>query len=554
MTKHPLPRDIDVAIIGSGVNGLSAAALLATRGRRVAVFEANAHPGGAVATAEVTLPGFAHDLFAMNLGLFAGGPVMAQLGEQLGARGLDLVGSAAPFCSVFDDGSMIGVEADPAATERNVAAIAPGDLPAWRRLRVRLDRWLPHIGGLLGTDLLSPAAAKTVWKAQRSLGFDEVLEIARLGLSSTRAFTEEHFDDPRTRALLAAWGMHLDFAPDVSGGALFSFLETFGGEKFGMVIGKGGAVALVDALVGVIEAHGGSVHCNAPVTAVDVVDGAATGLVLGDGTRIRAGQVVANVNPRLLPDLLPPGTLTSSQDEVRTFRPGLATMMIHCALSDLPAWRAADAQRFNYVHVGGTIDDMALAYTQAAAGRLPDRPVLVVGQPTVSDPSRAPEGQHVLWVQVRVLPSVLASGQAWSEVAEAYADQVMAILEEHAPGLSEQVLARHVMSPADLESANRNLVGGDSLGGSHHPAQYFFLRPRPGFNRHRAPVRNLYLCGAGTWPGAGVGGVSGALVADLIQPPAPVTTWGHVATTATGLSKQVVRRVGKRLGRPAGPR
>ncbi len=141
-----------------------------------------------------------------------------------------------------------------------------------------------------------------------------------------------------------------------------------------------------------------------------------------------------------------------------------------------------------------------------------------------------------------MLPSKIASGEAWSEVAESYADHVMAILEEHAPGLTERVLGRTVLSPVDLEASNRNLVGGDSLGGSHHPAQYFFLRPRPGFTKHRTPVRDLYLCGAGTWPGAGVGGVSGALVADQIQPPAPTTKWGQVTTTATELGRRLRRR------------
>ena len=532
---------VDVAIVGAGINGLSAAALLAKRGKKVLVCEANPTPGGAVATAEVTLPGFHHDLYAMNLGLFAGGPVMAQLGADLARHGLDLVGSAAPFCSIFDDGTMIGVEADPVATESNVAAVAPDDVPAWRELRAKLDRWLPHIGGLLGTDLPSRAAVSALWKAQRAMGTDEVMEIARLALSSTRAFTEEHFTDPRTKALLAAWGMHLDFAPDISGGALFSFLETFGGEKFGMVIGRGGAAALVNALVAVITENGGEVRCGVAVDRIEVIDGQARGLVLADGTRVSAEKVVANVNPALLPKLLPEGCLDKAQRQVTTFRPGLATMMIHCALDELPQWRAEDAGRFNYVHVGGTIDDMAMAYTQAAAGKLPDRPVLVVGQPTLSDPSRAPEGKHVLWVQVRVLPTQLASGESWADAGEAYADRVLAILEEHAPGLWASIRGRAVFTPADLEAANRNLIGGDSLGGSHHPAQYFFLRPRPGFTRHRTPVAGLYLCGAGTWPGAGVGGVSGSLVADAIAAPEPSSRLGQVGAAARDLGRKLRR-------------
>jgi phytoene dehydrogenase-like protein len=190
-------------------------------------------------------------------------------------------------------------------------------------------------------------------------------------------------------------------------------------------------------------------------------------------------------------------------------------MMIHLALEDLPEWRAAQAREFNYVHIGPYLDDMAMAYTQAAAGDLPDTPTLVVGQPTVTDPSRAPEGRHVLWVQVRVLPLEPRAG-SWDEIGEAYADRVIARIEEYAPGLSSRIIARHVMTPADLQRSNANLVLGDSLGGSHHPAQYFFLRPVPGWWRHRSPVDRLYVCGAGTWPGGGVGGGSGAMAADAI--------------------------------------
>ena len=227
--------------------------------------------------------------------------------------------------------------------------------------------------------------------------------------------------------------------------------------------------------------------------------------------------VISNVNPALMPDLLPDSV--ASRPEVaraREFRPGYATMMIHLAMDDLPPWIAAEARTYNYVHIGPYIDDMARAYTDAAAGQLPSTPTLVVGQPTVSDPSRAPEGKHVLWVQVRVLPLELADGRSWDDAAQGYADHVMEILEQYAPGIGSKVIARTVLSPADLQRYNANLVMGDSLGGSHHPAQFFFLRPVPGWGRHRSPVSRLFLCGASTWPGGGVGGASGAMVADAV--------------------------------------
>ncbi|MGA0208569.1 MAG: phytoene desaturase family protein [Candidatus Nanopelagicales bacterium] len=509
----------EVAVIGAGINGLSAAALLAKAGRSVVVLEAQPEPGGAVRTQEITEPGFRHDLFAMNLGLFAGGPVMAALGPDLERHGFSLVPSARPFCSVFPDGSMIGVHANLDATIAELRREAPEDIEAWQRLSAQLGEWAPYLFGVLGADMPSWAMARTVYKAWRKLGTDGVYEMAKLALQSTRSFTGENFASPKTRALMASWGMHLDFAPDISGGALFSFLETIGGQQFGMVIGKGGAAGLIEALVAVIGEYGGEVRCDATVREISMQSGKASGVVLADGSRIEASRaVVSNVNPALMAQLLPADQQQRLDvRRVRGFTPGLATMMIHLALDDLPAWRADEARTFNYVHIGPYIDDMAMTYTQAAAGRLPDSPTLVVGQPTVSDPSRAPEGKHTLWVQVRVLPLTLADGSTWDQVGERYADRIIDKIEEYAPGLRSSIRSRAVLTPADLERHNANLIGGDSLGGSHHPAQFFFLRPVPGWGRHRTPVRDLYVCGSGTWPGGGVGGGSGALVAELLS-------------------------------------
>jgi phytoene dehydrogenase-like protein len=199
-------------------------------------------------------------------------------------------------------------------------------------------------------------------------------------------------------------------------------------------------------------------------------------------------------------------------------------MMIHLALSGLPDWNAgAELQRFAYVHLAPGYQVMSTAYAEVMSGLLPREPVLVVGQPTAIDPSRAPAGKHVLWVQVRVLPSTIRGDAAgmisathWDEAKELYADRVIALIERYAPGVSGKILARTVMSPLDLERENPNLIGGDSLSGSHHLDQNFLFRPVFGWSRYATPVKGLYLVGASTWPGGGLNAGSGFMLAKML--------------------------------------
>ena len=513
-----------IVVVGSGINGLSAAALLAKKGLSVTVLESADQFGGAVRTEEATLPGFKHDLFATNLSLFAGGGVMAELKDDLIRNGLEFISSTKPYCSVFPDGKSIGITMDREANLATLARVAPGDVESWRALTIKLGDLAPHLFPILGTELPSFAAVKSLYKTWRAIGTTGLFDLVRLLLQSSRAFADEKFVHPETKALAATWGMHLDYGPDISGGALFSFLESIGGQEFGMVLGKGGADTLIKALVGVIKENGGTVIAGTKVVEIVTQNGKAVGVRTLDGKTYEADQVIANVNPALIPALLSSEELMKPEiSKIKNFRPGLGTMMIHLALSELPDWRASEAGEFNYVHIAPYIDDMAMTYTLAAAGKLPSTPTLVIGQPTVSDPSRAPAGKHILWIQVRVLPLEITgdaagsiSGKTWDEVGEAYADRIIKNIEKYAPGLSSKILSRKVLTPADLEKYNANLIGGDSLGGSHHPAQFFFLRPMPGWTGHKAPIKNLFLCGSGTWPGGGVGGGSGLMVANLI--------------------------------------
>lgn len=517
----------DAVIIGAGHNGLAAAVHLASKGWSVAVVEKADVAGGAVKTAEVTLPGFRHDLYAMNLGLFAGSPFFAAHKDRLIANGLDFVGASDCFATAFPDGTWLGVSQDAEANIARIAAVSAADAEAWRRMMADFGRDAPHIFALLGAQMPSRDLYGILWKAWRTNGTGWMLDTARLLVSSTRAFLNARFEDERVKAMLGAWGMHLDYAPDVAGGALFPYLEAMADQAFGMALGKGGADTIVSAMTRTIEGLGGTVMTGTEVTAVHVSGGRASVVVLADGRRLQARRaVIANVHPRILFDRLLSGPCAQAPAarRIASLRPGPATMMIHLAMSDLPDWTAgADLRRFAYVHLAPSLDMMAATYSQAMAGMLPVEPLLVVGQPTAIDPTRAPEGKHVLWVQVRVLPSVIrgdAAGEIaardWDAAKEACADRVVAIIERYAPGTAAKVLGRAVLSPLDLERDNPNLVGGDSLSGSHHLDQHFLFRPAPGWSRYRTPVDALYMIGASTWPGGGTGAGSGFLLAKAL--------------------------------------
>jgi phytoene dehydrogenase-like protein len=516
----------DAVVIGAGHNGLAAAVRLAEKGWRVAVVEGESEPGGAVKTRELTLPGFRHDVGAMNLSMFAGSAFFQAHKDALLAQGLGFAPVEDCFATVFRDGTFLGVSKTLDKTLNGILALSVADAQAWREMLARFSGDAPHLFALLGSRMPSRDAAKVVWKAWRENGTAWLFDTLKLLLATPRDFLDAHFEHPKVKAMMAAWGLHLDFAPDVAGGALFPYLECMVNQSFGMVIGQGGADTIVKAMVGALKAKGGELHLGDPVARVEVQSGAATGVTLRSGKRLESKAVISNAHPQILFRELVAAEAAPEKfrRDMARFRAGPGTMMLHLALDDLPDWRAGEALRsFGYVHVAPDMEMMSRAYAEAAAGLLPAEPALVVGQPTAIDPSRAPDGKHVLWVQVRVLPADIRgdslgviSARNWDEAKGHYAERVLDILENYAPGLRSRVLGRSVFSPLDLERENPNLVGGDNLSGSHHLDQNFFLRPVAGWSRYRTPVRNLYLCGASTWPGAGTGAGSGFLLAKML--------------------------------------
>ncbi len=516
----------DAILIGSGINALACAVHLAGKGWKVRVLEQAPVPGGAVKSGEYTLPGFTHDWAAMNLSLFAGSAFFRSHGKDLAAHGFALAPAADCFASSFPDGTWCGVSTDRAATRARIAALSEADAEAWDRLADAFPQEAPDLFALLGNAASKRATAGFLWKLWRRRGLAGAGDLGRFLMSSPRDWLTGTFGNDKVRAMLAAWGMHLDFAPDIAGGALFPYLEAMASQSFGMVLGQGGAGRLTGALVRLIEAKGGSVECGARVTRIIRQGGRATGVELADGRSLPARRaVIAGVAPKNLLAGLGGASGDAGFDAAMTrFAHAPGTMMIHLALSALPDWRAGEElKRFAYVHIAPSLDQMARTYAEAQAGLLPAEPVIVAGQPTAIDPSRAPEGRHILWLQVRMAPGTIRgdakaeiAARDWGAAAEPFAARVLAILEDHAPGTRERILGRRIVTPADLEADNPNLVGGDQLCGSHHLSQHFLFRPARGHADGSTPVAGLYLTGAAVWPGAGTGAGAGFLLAQRL--------------------------------------
>jgi phytoene dehydrogenase-like protein len=515
-------EDPEIIFIGAGINSLGAALILAREGWCPLVLDRNFVPGGAIRTLELTLPGFKHDIGPMNLSLLAGSPFYAEHRDALAANGLELVRADHPFGSFAADGKFLGITTDQSANLDVIARFSKSDAAAWQRWRDDYDRCAPILFRIFGGPAESTLPMDLAVGSAPDMPRETAVLVRGILVDTLRANLGRRFETDVVKALLAAWAMHLDYAPDIAGGCWFPFLEANGDERHGIALARGGSGRLIQALVRLIESHGGRVLTSKSVDRILVEDDCATGVRLADGSEVRSLRgVVACVTPPALVKLAGPYLPEDFAEAARAFRFGPGTLVIHLALSELPAWTDESARRSFYIHLGPSLDALAAAYREGTAGQLPREPFCVVGQPTVYDPSRAPDGQHVLWIMVRAVPAVITgdaaneiAGRQWTpDVTHRFTDRVLDLVERHAPGFRTSILATAVHTPLDLEALDPNLVGGDLNAGSLHPSQFYGNRPLPGYADHRTPIPRLYLCGASTWPGGGASPGSGTLLA-----------------------------------------
>jgi phytoene dehydrogenase-like protein len=526
----------DAVVVGSGINSLACAALLARGGWGVAVLEREDELGGALRTAELTEPGYLHDVFSGWHPLWVGGTAHAELGDDLARHGLEYLNTDLPTATAYPDGEAAFLLRSADANAAELDRHAEGDGEAWRRT---LESFFPNADlafGVLGTELWSTGGLGLGARAYRRLGRRGTAEFVGELLVSSRDWLTETFRSERAHGLLAPWVLHTGLGPDAAASGFMTQVIAVAVQEGGMPIPLGGGAKLVHALVALIREHGGVVETGWDVERVLIEGGSAAGVRLADGTTIRTERaVIANVTPtqlygRLLPDLAVPEPIAQRG---RRFRYGRADMQIHFALSEPPLWEGDERlARTAIVHLTPGLNGVSRAVNEADRGLLPADATVVIGQPLTIDRSRAPDGAGLLWIQLQELPWSVkgdAAGEldvgdgSWTEVLrERYADRIQARIARHIPNLDSAVRKRVVLSPADLQAANINLHRGDPYSGSLELDQNFLWRPFPASPGHATAVDRLWHIGASTHPGPGLGAGSGTLVAkQLLEPPLP---------------------------------
>lgn len=488
-----------MVIIGSGPNGLSAACTLAKRGHRVLVLEANARrPGGALGSEEWTLPGFVHDVGAGFFPFGRSSPAFRAL--DLESAGVVWQNAELESCHPALDGSYACISRDIEVSARHFGSERDGE--AWRKLATFHRAIEPR----LLEALLEPFPA--LGPALR-LGLPNLLRLASLFARSGRRLAKSLFQSEAARRVLPSLSLHVDVGPDDWFGAALGYMLGLTASTGGYAFPRGGAQAITNAMVTLLERQGGRLRLGARVDRVVVRGRRAVGVIVEGGEEIRAARaVLADTSaPALLSKLLEPEHVPSRVlRKMRNFPLGFGTFKLDLALDAPVPWSLPQARMSAVVHAGESLDDLARFVKQIRSGRIPERPYLVIGQQSIVDRTRAPHNQHTLYVYSRV-PSEVAGG--WDSAREAFADTIVERIEGLAPGFKSTILARKALAPGDLERMNANLIGGDLGGGSNAWNRQLLFRPIFPYFRYRMPVERLYLCSSYAHPGAGVHGMCG---------------------------------------------
>ncbi len=469
MTRPAGASALDAIVVGSGPNGLAAAIVLAEAGLSVRVYEAQDEPGGGLRSAPLTGPGFINDVCATVHALALASPFLKTL--PLAAYGFEPVHAEAPCAHPLDDGTAVVIE-------RSVDATARGLVPADGRAYRALFAPLVEDADRVMEALLAPPGRRHPWV------------MARIGPTAVRSAQglARRFGDARTRAMLAGVAAHAVVPLDSLGTAGYTLGLGLAAHAYGWPVARGGSQRLAAAMVSYLSQLGGEVVTGAPVASLDDLP--------------PAGAVLCDVSPRQLLALAGARVPRGYARRLARFRHGPGVFKMDWALSRPVPWRADGCRRAGTVHLGGTFEEIADSEHAAWTGRVHDRPYVLLVQPSLWDPTRAPAGRQTLWAYCHVPHGSTADMTA----------RIEAQIERFAPGFRDCIIERHALDPAGMQRRNANLIGGDIAGGAGDLRQVL-MRPVASLSPYVTPIPDVYLCSSSTPPGVGVHGMAGYFAA-----------------------------------------
>lgn len=457
---------VDAIVIGSGPNGLAAAITLARAGRSVRVYEAESTVGGSTRSAELTQPGFVHDVCATIHSLALVSPFLKTL--PLAEHGLEFAHPALPLAHPLDDGTAVIVHRSVAETTE---LFSRHDASAYRAL---FEPLVEHADAVMEAVLGPPGFRHPVLMTR----------FARHAIQSLEGLARRSFHDERTRAMLAGVAAHCMVPLDKLSTAGYGLGLLIAAHAVGWPVARGGSQHVSDAMASYLRSLGGEIVTGQRIDSLDALP----------PSRV----VLCDVTPRQFLRMAGARVPAIYRWRLGRYRHGPGVFKMDWALNAPVPWRATACDHAGTIHIGGTMAEIAFAEREAWSGRAPEKPYVLVVQASQFDPSRAPTGMHTLWAYCH-LPNGSTTDMR---------DRVEAQIERYAPGFRDCIIARSVLSPADMERRNANLVGGDIAGGAANFAQ-FIARPVLSLNPYATAVDGVYLCSSSTPPGIGVHGMCG---------------------------------------------
>ncbi|GAB2459522.1 NAD(P)/FAD-dependent oxidoreductase [Nocardioides hungaricus] len=517
--------EYDAIVVGSGINGLVAAAELATVGWSVAIVERNDEVGGFIASGERTLPGFVHDTYSSIHTLFTSGAAYEKLGAKLHEHGLRYINTDGAVTGSVAPGSAVVAYRDPARTAEGFSV--PSDRGAYLAMLEEMGRRAPAVFGALGSELRSVQGAKLLVHALRSQRMKGLGALAHDAMMSGRSFLRSRFTGTEIDQLWGPWLLHAGLSPDHAGGGLMIPVFAAANHQFGAPQVAGGAGNFVAAFKSLLSELGVVTMTGRLAERITVSGRRATGVVTDAGTLRARRAVLASVTPQalygsLLKDAPIPPLV---REEAERFRYGRAVVQLHVALDRPLQWADERLQDVPVVHISTGTGSTGIACAQADAGMLPAAPTMMVGRQHLLDPDRVPEGKGLLWMTTQEAPwrpredaaGTIPVDGTWSKATtDAFVERMLDRVEQCAPGTVASVLKTDVLNPTDMVAINPNAVNGDVYSGSMEMDQSMFWRPLPHQGKHATAIRGLWHIGASTHPGPGLAGGSGHLAAQQL--------------------------------------